>query len=202
MKTGYLIDESIIVFLEREGYEYHTQLVAFLEDGKLAKSLNARKHVFYMPYSSRCRLGNFRFYKTITNAKKLFRNRNNITEPILKAETRSGMANEYVYKYYKAPCLTRIYRFWKRKKIIDLFIYSNDKKSTDIQRENGERMKSPDVIPLEMCEIAMIANKHNLTIVSFNKDYQYLMRIPGMKKQFVRYVHPDDLLKDYFGKKN
>ncbi len=64
MRIGYLIDESIIVYLERENYKYYTQLVAFLNNGKLTTDISKRKHFFYMPHSSKIRLGNFMLYKT------------------------------------------------------------------------------------------------------------------------------------------
>ena len=73
MQKRYLIDESIFVYLNRQDYKYHSQLVAFLEDGSLNKFANQRKHALYMPHCSRVRLGAFTLYHALAYMKKILK---------------------------------------------------------------------------------------------------------------------------------
>lgn len=198
MLKKYLVDESLFVYLSREKeYSYYSQLIAFLEDAK-----GKDGHNLYMPYYSKIRLGAFRLYKGLTLMKKISRRDIKVVAPLEKARDRAGYVNVYIKKYLHLPRMIRFSKIFFPKKIINLFIYANDAKSKFIQKKLDRKIEPCELVSLHTCEAAIIANKHNMEIVSFNKDFEYLQKIPGIREIFIKYIHPDEILKDYRNNKN
>jgi hypothetical protein len=202
MHKGYLIDESIFVYLNRQNYKYHSQLVAFLEDARLSKQEGQRRHVLYMPYCSRIRLGAFRLFHALTYMKKFLKYKGVALMPLEKAEMRSQIAQTYVAKYLKSSWTEKFARWFFPKTLINLFIYANENKSNYLQEKEKRKILPHEVIPLEICEIAMIAKRSKLDILSFNEDYKYLTMLPGKSASYITYLNPDDLLKEYVGERS
>lgn len=194
----YLIDESIIVYLNRKDYDYHSQLVAFLENGRITKSNKNKKHEFFMPYHSRIRLGIFKLYSIHVLIKRWLKKSALVIDPLEKVKFRASIAKLYINKYLKLPFITRIKNiFFSPSRLIDLFVFSNTEKSKELQVKKRGKIKPDQLISLTSCEIAMIANKYDMDLISFNKDFNYLTNLPGERKVYFKYIHPDDILKNY-----
>jgi hypothetical protein len=193
----YLIDESVIVYLERADYKYHDKLVGFLEGGRCRKNKKYREHTFYMPCSSKIRLGVFKAYSAYILMKNALRTESKVIEPLLQARKRASIAKIYVFKFLKPSFFTNICIRIFPKTLSNLYIYANNAKSQHLLVENHTKVQSDQLVSLVTCVVAMIAHKHNMQVVSFNRDFQYLRSLPGSTDFFIRYEHPDDLLKDY-----
>lgn len=191
----YLIDESVIVYLDRADYQYHDQLVAFLEDGKVYD--NKKKHLLYMSFAARVRLGAYRAYTATTFMKRFLKINSAALEPLEQAKLRTGIARTYVYKFLDIPFYVRFLLKIYPKKLSDLFIYANCAKSNDLQKRKRKKIAANELVSLTTCTVALIAHRHGLPVFSFNQDFQYLRRIPGSKKLYIRYINPDDFLKNY-----
>jgi len=196
----YLIDESLIVYLDRAEYPYHRQLTQFLEGGRrptffnyfFKKSPKKCRYTFYMPHSSRIRLKDYWYLKVIRKYKSIFGAPQAELIPLEKAQFRTDLSKSYVSKYFKLNPFKR----WLPKELSDLFIYANDKKSKDLQENKQRKIEANELISLTTCEAVLIARKKGLKIVSFNEDYKYFQILPG-KQTYITYIHPDDILKAY-----
>lgn len=198
----YLIDESIFVYLDRKDYIYHTQLVAFLEDARLSKPLVHRRHILYLPHLAKLKLGALRFYGALIFMKKFTRSKEMVLFPLEKADMRAKIARSYVKGYLKLPWLSRLFNHIFPKTLINLYIYSNENKSQYFLKSFGRKISANEVVPLEVCEIALIAKKHKLDILSFNQDFEFLTMLQGRRSAYITYIHPDDLLKEYIGSRD
>ena len=86
---------------------------------------------------------------------------------------------------------------YRKKEIMDLFMFANEAKSESIKTiELGKKMKPEEVIPLEICSIARIASKKDLPIFSFNEDFQYFCKIPNKDGQYINYWKPSTFLQN------
>jgi hypothetical protein len=194
MTEEYLIDESVIVYLDRNDYQYHRQLIAFLEDGRRDKK--NKKHHFYMPRTSKIKLGSFRWYKSCTYANRFIVSDNNL-KPLEKAKHRSNTAKTYVCRYFKIKPIDRIFLWIFPKRLIDLFIYANEQKSKEFQSTKKRKIDANEVVSLDTCKVAILAKRKKLKILSFNEDFKYLQLLAHRRKPYIVYIHPDDLLETY-----
>ena len=199
-QASYLIDESIIVYLDRAEGPYRAQLTEFLKDGELSHSFlrtlifgtsKPKKHSIKMPKSSRRRLGGIWFFtarnwicQALGNNKKLNSYRQNAVE-------RLRIAKKYVST---AESLTWWEKIRYRNQLLDLFFDANCKKSSNLQ---GKKLSPNEVIPFEMCEIALLARRRQLTLISYNSDYKYLTKLTGNHESQIIFYYADDFLKNY-----
>jgi hypothetical protein len=196
MIENYLIDESIIVYLDRNDYKYHRQLVAFLEDGMKGKK--DRKYTFFMPKSCKFKLGAFWWYKQLTYLRRITIDSRDRTA-LEKAKTRTAIAKTYIIKYLNIKIVRRFFIFnCFPRKLIDVFIYANEAKSKELQRTEKRKIESDEIISLDTCKVAMLAHNKKYKLISFNKNFKYLQMLPPGKNAYIVYVHPDDILRNYF----
>lgn len=195
MPNRYLIDESLIVYLDRQEYEYHSQLTRFLEDGRVGRSVSNRRNIFFFARLAKFRMGAFSLFKGVVVMKRhLYAV--DVVKALDKAKNRADIARNYSRSFLRYPIVKML--FGKRK-LMNAFIYANENKTREIQRIYGRKMRPDEVIPLEVCKVAIIAKINGLKIVSFNEDFKYLCMFPGSSTPFIQYIHPDEILKEYRG---
>jgi hypothetical protein len=82
-------------------------------------------------------------------------------------------------------------RTWPKSWILmDLYLFANENKRERI----GRPLTPQEVIPLDMCETALIAHETGYPIFSFNEDYEYFIKLPGIKTAYLQYWKPSDIL--------
>lgn len=175
-----LIDESVIVFAERSSHELHSQLMAFL---------SCKRYAFFMPHTAKLRLGASLWTRFRINFFMARKKHPPIIYPLEKALIRGNIANVHIQKYLKIGCWQR---FVSSYEITKLFIYANANKGNSLNR----KINPEEVISLDICENVLIANKQQLPIFSFNKDYKHFTHIPGCSNSFITYHDPDIFLRN------
>lgn len=190
----YIIDESLIVFLDRNEDSLVSRLSSFLEDGKKTKT--SKKYEFFMPFNSKIRLGGgFRFWLNFIKTKNLRIGRTDILPIKEQARERYIISKKYVKKYLKLLPLTKWYY---RTLITNLFIDVNDQKSKDLISTGNGKMKPHEVISLEICEIALLSHINKYPIVSFNDDFKYFRRIRTVRNFRANIIPAEEILQDYY----
>ena len=185
-----IVDETLFVYATRGDHELHSQIGLFLSKSDKSKA-DGREFSLHLTNISAQRLGMYSFYDlwkywvTKNERKKLH---------FEKRRVRKNLASEAICR-----CRTewRMFlrvkvRFFKRWKIMDLFVYANEAKRNQLSRQ----LEPSEVIPLEMCQIAYIAHQYKMPIFSFNKDFEYFLMLSGGKKPYIDYWNPDHFLRN------
>ncbi|NCP67355.1 hypothetical protein GW756_04285 [bacterium] len=190
-RKKYLVDETVFVYLDRDEDDICPLLAKFLEGGKLSKRRKeGLKYELYMPSVSKYRLGGTFFYRL-----SIYSPRRNKEAPLLKAKQisylRFKVAKLYISGTKKLMPWNKFFYEWRK---MNLYIDANTKKSQHIKETKKRKMLPSEVIPFDMCEIALIAKKENMELLSFNTDYKFLYKISGNQVIF-RYENLVEFLK-------
>lgn len=100
---------------------------------------------------------------------------------------RRKIAKKVIGRFVSRRHLTVRPHSWK---IMDLHLYANENKRATLKRP----LEPQEVIPLDVCENALIAHEMRIPIFSFNGDYEHFIALPG-EASFIQYWKPEDILK-------
>ena len=195
-KKRYLIDETLFVYLDRENPEHLQALTAFLDDGSLvrANSKEGRAHELHMPKTSKYRLGGTWFNKLrISILAATAGKESSLYICRKKARIRLTTIKSYVRNFHKLTFFQKSIGFWE---LTNLYLDANQKKSDFIKSTELRPIKPNEIIPFEVCEIAMIAKNNKMILLSFNEDYRFLMKRSG-GKIVCQYQNASDFLAKY-----
>jgi hypothetical protein len=179
-----LIDETPFVFLTRNdgGFELKSELARFIE--KCRKKNPHREYCAYSTKNVKMRLGYGWFY----NARRFTTRNQSKRKQYQKRLERRELAKTVIVKFFTSKSLGIFSRPWK---LMDLHVFANENKRESL----GRQLSTSEVIPLDVCQNALIAHRTGYPVFSFNEDYQYFITLPGGKEAYLQYWKPADVLK-------
>lgn len=180
-----ILDETAFVCITRNerDFDMKPELARFIE--KCRKKNPYREFQAYSTKVTQKRLGFGWFYNTIRNT---FTRNTHKMGLYQKRLGRREIARKVIVQFLVPKKLKLKPKTWS---LMDLHLFANENKREVLNRP----LLPHEVISLDVCINALIANEYGLPLFSFNEDYQYFITLPGGKKPFIQYWKPADVLK-------
>lgn len=190
-KLVYLVDET--PFIEVIGRGTHKNIEALRLFLSLSTKRNLKgKFSIQMPNICRMRLGwyfLYRFQCYLRSRSTFFCSDEQLRKALHKRLIRTRYAKSIV-RWFPRRGLKNY--FFGRRLLMEIFLYANEAKSREL-KVAGERLEPADVISMETCVIAIIANRKNLHLLSFNPDFKYFADFRD-NPNYITFTHLDIFL--------